>query len=60
MIVKSEVSLNDLEYIQQFGNKELEVFADTFTILYNSDDESVEFLKNELFKLYEVFIQMMR
>ena len=51
---------HDLEYIQQFGNKELEVFADTFTILYNSDDESVEFLKNELFELYEAFIQMMR
>lgn len=51
---------HDLEYIQQFGNKEMEVFADTFTILYNCDDNSVEFLKNELSELYQVFIKMVR
>lgn len=52
------IAYHDLEYIQQFGNKELEVFADTFTVLYNGDGESVAFLKNELPELYRIFMKM--
>lgn len=53
------VAYHDIEYIRQLGNKELEVFADTFTILYRGDNESVEFIWKELPELYDAFIKML-
>ena len=52
------ISYHDIEYIQQLGNKELEVFADTFTVLYRGDDESVVFIQEELPELYDAFMKM--
>lgn len=53
------IAYHDIEYIQQLGNKELEVFADTFTVLYRGDDESVKFIREELPELYEAFMKIM-
>lgn len=52
------IASHSLEYIEQLGNKELEVFADTFTILFNGDDDSVKFLKEELPELYKAFMKV--
>ena len=52
------ISYHDIEYIQQLGNKELEVFADTFTVLYRGDDESVVFIQEELPELCDAFMKM--
>lgn len=53
------VANHDIAYLQQLGNKELEVFADTFTILYRGNDDSVGFLRKELPELYDAFIRML-
>lgn len=53
------VAYHNIEYIQQLGNKELEVFADTFTVLYRGDNESVGFIREELPELYGAFMKMM-
>lgn len=53
------VAYHDLNYIQQLGNKEMEVFADTFAVFYNGGDESVEFIQKELPELYQAFIKLL-
>ena len=50
---------HDLDYIQQLGNKEMEVFADTFAVFYNGGDESVEFIQKELPELHQAFIKLL-
>lgn len=47
---------HDSQYIGKPGYTELEVFANIFSAIYQGDDETVEFIKNELSEVYEAFL----
>jgi len=49
---------HESQYIGIPGFTELEVFADMFATLYLGDDESVEFVKNELSEVYQAFMEI--
>lgn len=61
MLTDNEIagfSVHDLSYVQHFGNREMEVFANMFTLLYTGENYEINFVKQELPELYESFIQM--
>lgn len=49
---------HESQYIGVPGYTELEVFADIFSLLYQGQDEKVEFMKNELTEIYEAFLEV--
>lgn len=49
---------HDSQYIGVPGYVELEVFADIFSALYQGDNETVEFIKEELPEVYQAFIKI--
>ena len=49
---------HESQYIGVPGYTELEVFADIFSLLYQGQDEEVEFMKNELTEIYEAFLEV--
>lgn len=49
---------HDSQYIGVPGYMELEVFANIFSILYQGDDKSVDFVKNELREVYQAFLEI--
>ena len=49
---------HDSQYIGIPGYTELEIFADIFAVLYQGQDESVEFVKNELADIYNSFLEV--
>lgn len=49
---------HDSQYIGVPGYTELEVFADMFSVFYQGDDESIQFLKKELPDVCQVFLKM--
>lgn len=50
---------HDSQYIDIPGYKELEVFADMFSALYQGDDATVEFTKQELDEVYKSFLNIL-
>lgn len=62
-ITDNEVSgafYHESEYIGIPGYTELEVFADMFSILYQGDNKSVDFIKKEFPDLYETFMNFFK
>lgn len=51
---------HESQYIGKPGYTELEIFADVFAALYQGDDETVSFIKNELPEIYETFFKILR
>ena len=51
---------HESQYIGKPGYTELEIFADVFAVLYQGDDETVSFIKNELPEIYETFFKILR
>lgn len=51
---------HESQYIGKPGYTELEIFADVFAALYQGDDETVRFIKNELPEIYETFFKILR
>lgn len=51
---------HESQYIGKPGYTELEIFADMFAALYQGDDETVSFIKNELPEIYETFFKILR
>lgn len=49
---------HDSQYIGTPGYSELEVFANMFAALYQGDDTTVEFIKEELNELYQAFLKV--
>ena len=49
---------HESQYIGIPGYSELEVFANVFTALYQGDDVTVKFLKEELGELYLAFLKV--
>lgn len=49
---------HDSQYIGVPGHTELEVFANMFSALYQSDDKTVEFIKTELYDVYQAFLDI--
>lgn len=49
-------SYHELQYIGTPGYMELEVFADIFSALYQGDDKTVKFIKEELSHIYHAFL----
>lgn len=49
---------HDSQYIGIPGYTELEVFADMFSAFYQGDNETIEFLKNELPDISRAFLSM--
>lgn len=49
---------HDSQYIGVPGYVELEVFADVFSALYQGDDITVEFIKNEIPDVYQAFMKI--
>ncbi len=51
---------HESQYIGKPGYTELEIFADVFAALYQGDDVTVSFIKNELPEIYETFFKILR
>ena len=49
---------HESQYIGVPGYSELEVFANVFAALYQGDDATVEFIKEELDELYRAFLKI--
>lgn len=52
-------SYHDSQYIGTLGYTELEVFANLFSVLYQGDDETVKFVKEELQEVYKTFLNIL-
>jgi hypothetical protein len=50
---------HDSQYIGVPGYSELEIFADVFSAVYQGDNETVEFIKNEFSEIYQVFLSIL-
>ena len=46
------------QYIGTPGYTELEVFANLFSVIYQGDDISVRFVKEELNEVYQAFLEI--
>ncbi len=53
------ISHHDSQYIGTPGYRELEVFADMFSALYQGDDATVSFIKKELGEVYQAFLNIL-
>lgn len=53
-------SFHESQYIGIPGYSELEIFADIFSALYQGDDITVKFIKEELSSIYQAFFKIMR
>lgn len=49
---------HDSQYIGVPGYTELEIFADIFSALYQGDDETVKFIRDELGDVYKEFMKI--
>lgn len=51
-------SSHESQYIGVPGFSELEIFADIFSALYQGDDSTVRFIKDELPDIYQAFLKI--
>lgn len=53
------IASHDSQYIGVLGHVEMEVFANLFSAVYQGDDETLKFIKEDLGEIYQAFLDVL-